>query len=57
MIVCICAGVSDKTVLEMLPHMTLEEFKSVTGACQQCCKCCDALDELQKQIKLLGEPL
>ena len=39
MIVCICKGVSDSTVRELLNHIDLSKVKEVTGASTQCGTC------------------
>ena len=39
MIVCICKGVSDSTVRELLNHIDLPKVKEVTGASTQCGTC------------------
>lgn len=54
MIVCICGNVSESTIREMAPHMSLEDFKKTTGACQQCHKCCDTLEKIYKEVRSAG---
>ncbi len=49
MIICLCSGVSDSTIREMLKHTDLEGVKQLTGACQNCHTCCDALEEIARE--------
>ena len=44
MIVCICRGVSDSTVRELLNHIDLSKVKEVTGASTQCGTCNQLLE-------------
>ena len=44
MIVCICKGVSDSTVRELLNHIDLSKVKEVTGASTQCGTCNQLLE-------------
>lgn len=39
MIVCVCKGLTESTIREMLEHTDFEGIKQMTGACTQCCKC------------------
>ena len=38
MIVCICKGITDSTIREMLEYTDLQGIKDMTGACTQCQK-------------------
>jgi len=49
MIVCICKGITDSTIREMLTYTDLQGIKDMTGACTQCQKCCDALKEIVRE--------
>lgn len=49
MIVCLCSGVTDSTIREMLVYTDLESIKEITGACQNCHKCCDMLKEIANE--------
>ena len=49
MIVCICKGITDSTIREMLEYTDLEGIKEITGACTQCQTCCDALKEIVRE--------
>ena len=49
MIVCICKGITDSTIREMLTYTDLQGIKDMTGACTQCQKCCDALKEIARE--------
>ena len=46
MIVCICKGVSDSTVRELLNHIDLSKVKEVTGASSQCGTCSQLLEHI-----------
>lgn len=52
MIVCICAGITERTIREMLEYTDLEVIKRMTGACQQCCTCCETLKEIAADVEL-----
>lgn len=43
MIVCVCGNVNVDAI-EKSQATNLEEFKSQTGACVQCCSCCETLE-------------
>jgi len=51
MIVCICKGVSDSTVRELLNHIDLSKVKEVTGASTQCGTCSLLLDHIASEVK------
>jgi len=49
MIVCICKGVTESTVREMLTYTDLEGIKEITGACTQCQTCCALLEQIASE--------
>lgn len=51
MIVCICKGVSDSTVRELLNHIDLPKVKEVTGASTQCGTCSQLLELIASESK------
>lgn len=51
MIVCICKGVSDSTIRELLNHIDIAKVKQVTGASTQCGTCNMLLDQIASKVK------
>jgi bacterioferritin-associated ferredoxin len=51
MIACICKGVSDSTIRELLSHLDLAKVKQVTGAGTQCGTCSLLLDQIAGEVK------
>ena len=51
MIVCICKGITESTIREMLTYTDLEGIKEMTGACTQCETCCQTLEEIAREAK------
>lgn len=49
MIVCICKGITESTIREMLTYTDLEGIKEMTGACTQCQTCCQTLEEIASE--------
>ena len=46
MIVCICKGLTERTIREMLEYTDFEGIKQMTGACTQCCKCKEEFERI-----------
>ena len=46
MIVCVCKGITDSTIREMLSYTDIDDIKQITGMCTQCCKCAEAMEQI-----------
>lgn len=46
MIVCICKGITENTIKEMLEYSDIETIKEITGASTQCTKCAKIIEEI-----------
>jgi bacterioferritin-associated ferredoxin len=55
MIVCICKGLTERTILEMLEYTDFEGIQQMTGACTQCCKCKSEFDRLVEEYACMNQ--
>ena len=49
MIVCICKGITESKIREMLTYTDLEGMKEITGAGTQCHTCCALLEQIASE--------